>query len=48
VKQDKLLVSKLRELKTRHSEIISSASGTVSGNFHNLPEEEANLQKENT
>lgn len=42
VKVDKLLVSKLRDLKTRHSELIAS-NGTGLQTFHALPDQEENV-----
>jgi hypothetical protein len=47
LKNDKVLVQKLRELKLRHAEVIVSMQGGLMQQSHILlPEEEANVQKE--
>ena len=47
LKNDKVLVQKLREMKVRHAEIIASMQGgMIHPNQILLPEEEANVQKE--
>jgi|LauGreDrversion4_2_1035121.scaffolds.fasta_scaffold527360_1 hypothetical protein len=47
IKNDKNFIQKLRDLKQSHSEVISQANGGLGGTYHALPDEEANVHKEN-
>ena len=47
VKCDKILVQKIRDLKNRHSEIISSLSGGLGVASQLTPQDEVNIEKEN-